>query len=75
MFCVIFLPESPFSGARKRLPVSRDRVRHGGLPQTAALFPLRDVEPVVLRCLRSLEARPGGGGGQLRGPEARTVSF
>lgn len=54
---------------------SRDRVRHGVLPETAAVFTLRDVEPLVLLRLLPFKGGPDGGGGQLRTPETRTVSF
>lgn len=39
------------------------------------MFSLRDVEPDVLLCLLSPEARCDRGGGQLREPSPGTVSF
>lgn len=62
-------------GWYERLIVSRDRDRHGGLPETAGLFTLRDMEPVILLCLLSFKAGSGGGSGQLRQLKTRTISF
>lgn len=66
-------PTFPFGAVNASL--SRDRVSHGGLEQTAAVSPLWDVEPAVLLCLPAAAARSDGGGGQLRGPAPGTVSL
>lgn len=64
-----------FPSYHERLFVSRDIVSYGGLPQTASLVSLGDVEPSLLLCLPAAAARCDRRGGQLRGPAPGTVSL